>query len=112
MSGQQIGRDRRDDPEPQGPGQDAMVLARVIRQFPHLIQDRLRPCGDFLAGEGQRNEVSSALDELHAEFPLQFLDLHGKGRLRDGALIGRRPKCFMRASASKYRSCRSVIIVR
>ena len=66
-----------------------MVLARVIRQFPHLIQDRLRPRGDFLAGEGQRNEVSPALDELHAEFPLQFLDLHGKGRLRDGALIGR-----------------------
>ena len=48
--GQQIGRDRRDDPEPQGPCQDAMVLARVIRQFPHLIQDRLGPCGDFLAG--------------------------------------------------------------
>jgi hypothetical protein len=85
---QQIRTDRRNDPEPERPGEHPVAMAREIGQILHREQDLARPPCDFLAGRGQEHAARGPLDQDHAEQRLELPDLHAHRRLRDLAPVG------------------------
>lgn len=89
---QQIGRDRRDDPDPQPTAERALTGARQILQFIHRTQDRPRTLGKFFTKGGQPDLAAATLDKRRTYQFLQFPDLQRKCRLRDGARFRRAPE--------------------
>jgi hypothetical protein len=79
--GEEIRRDGRDRAEHQPAREGAAAIAGIIRQVPHASEDHARPSCDFLARIGQLHPVSPPLDQGCAEPRLEFLNLHGQGRL-------------------------------
>jgi hypothetical protein len=85
---QEIGGDRGDRTQPQGPGQEPALVPRVVHEVADLGQDALRASGDLLALLGQGDPAAAALEQDSAEERLELLDLHRERRLADGAGLG------------------------
>ena len=85
---QQVGRQRRDDAEPEAPGQR---VAQVARHGEHRVGLRHRGAGmsdQLLTGGSRRHRLARALEQRHAKQLLELADLHGKRRLADTARLG------------------------
>lgn len=85
---QQIRADRRNDSEPERPGEHPVAMAREIGQILDREQDLARPPCDFLAGSGQEHAARGPLDQDHAEQRLELPYLHAHRRLGDLAAVG------------------------
>ncbi len=87
-AGQEIGRDRGDDPDAQAPGQGPARGAGEIGEFVDRAQNVATAQRELLAQRRQPDLLGAALDEGDAEAVLEILDLQGEGRLRDRAMLG------------------------
>ncbi len=76
-------------PKRNGPRQQPPLMRRVVRQIANVGQHPRRPARDLPSAVGEHHALAAALDELEAERLLELLHLHGQGRLRHGALLGR-----------------------
>ncbi len=79
--GQQIGRDRRDDAQPQRPGERRPHRLGLLQERADLRQHRLGPYGQPLTGGREQHLARRTLDERHAEDLLQGGDGTGERRL-------------------------------
>ena len=89
--GQQIGRDRRDHADAQPAGKPGPRRTREVSQFIDRVKDVADALGELFAKLRKRDFSRASLEQRAAESFLEFLDLHGQGRLRDRT-------CFCRAS--------------
>lgn len=93
--GQEIGRDGRDDADPQPRKEGIACGAGKFPQFIHSPQDVAGAVGEGLAEGGQFHVPGAALEQIVAKFRLQLLDLHGERGLGDGAGLGGKPEAAM-----------------
>lgn len=68
-------------PKPRSPRSVGM-LADLVAQLPHLMQDGLRPLLQGEAGLGELHALVGADEQQHAEIVLEELDLPRERRLR------------------------------
>jgi len=87
---QQIGRNGRDDADPQPSRQPALRGAGKLAQFVHGPQDLPRAADEVLAEPGEPNLPGTALDQRATDDRLQLPNLGREGRLRNAAGL-RRP---------------------
>ena len=80
--GQEIGRDRGDDPEAQSAAQRVAEAGGGPGQVRHLEQDPPRAVHHLAAGRGDQHLLAVPLEEAHAEGPLQLRHLGAQRRLR------------------------------
>ena len=90
--GQQIGCDGRDHPDPEPPGEPPLRRARQIAQFINTAKYLPRFRHEIFAERGQPQLARPTFDQRCPEFFFELLDPHRKGRLRNGAGIGRAPE--------------------
>ena len=83
--GQQVGRDGRDDAQPQPPDVAALHAAGEVAQLVDGAQDLRHAFAEGLAESGQPDGARPAFEERQAKFGLQLLDLHRKRGLGDRA---------------------------
>ena len=90
--GQKIRRDGRDHAKAHPAAGRPLRGAHEIVDLVDGEQDLAPPPQQLLTGRGQPHRAAPALDQRRAEHRLQFLDLHGQGRLADPAKLGRPAK--------------------
>ena len=79
---QQVGRDGRDHPDPEAPGETALPAADLL-DLADLVEDPPRPAQHLAAGGRDDQPARAALDQPGAERRLQLADLHRERRLAD-----------------------------
>ena len=89
---QGIGGNGGNDAEMQRAGERACALAGEIGKVAHLGEDAPGALRHLPALGGELDGLVPALDQCHAELPLELADLHGQGRLRDRAMVRRPPE--------------------
>jgi hypothetical protein len=101
----QIGADRRDDAETQGPGQRLLSGLRCLGEILRVAQETPAARHHLLTRRGEEDAAAAAFDEPHAQPVLELLDAGAKRRCVTAEAAAARPKCFSSASAARKRSC-------
>ena len=89
---QHIGRERRDDAEPERAGQQAGAMPGEILKIAGGAEDPLGALRHLGPDLGQDRLAGAPLDQRDPEILLELLDLHRQGRLAHGAGLRRPPE--------------------
>ena len=79
-------------PSRNGPASRPTAPSGIVAEVAHVREDPCSAPGDLATVVGETEAWSAAFDKLDAHGAFQFLDLHGKRRLRHGAVLGRAAK--------------------
>jgi len=92
QSRQQVRSDRVNHAKPQRARQRVLALARDLLDAGSFVKHLLRLTNDALSSRRCRHLAGAALEDLCAEFLLEFLDRDRQGGLADEAGLGRAAK--------------------
>ena len=90
--GKHVGRERRDDAEPQHAAERRLLAAREVADRAYLVEDGAGAGDDALAGGGRLHAARGALEEPHAERLLELPHLGAERRLAHMATLGGAPE--------------------